>query len=194
MFDFETMNAQLMFGAYRRTTSFFVNTELASTGLPDGRERELLEAVRAQVPESVFTTPFTLPVGGTSEAQRNNLREAIRLMREAGYEVRDRRMVDTRTGEPFRIEMLLNGPTFERHALSFKAALERLGVELTLRVVDTPQYINRVRERAFDAILGSYGQSLLARQRAARLLGLGGPPTGRAPPTAPASRTRRSTR
>lgn len=160
MFDFETMNAQLMFGSYRRTTSFFVNTELASSGLPEGAELAFLETVRGQVPPEVFTTPFTLPTGGTPNAQRDNLREALRLMREAGFEVRERRMVNARTGEPFRIELLLNGPTFERHALAFKASLERLGVDLQLRVVDTAQYINRLRERNFEAILGSYGQSL----------------------------------
>jgi microcin C transport system substrate-binding protein len=160
VFDFETMNANLMFNAYKRTDSYFVNTELACRGLPEGQELALLEAVRDQVPPEVFTTPYTPPIGGTQEAQRTNLREAIRLMGEAGYEVRNRRMVHRQSGEPFRIELLLNGPTFERHALAYKAALDRLGVELALRVIDSAQYVNRIRERNFDAMLGSYGQSL----------------------------------
>lgn len=160
VFDFETMNQQLMFNAYRRTDSFFVNTELASRGLPEGAELAILETVRNDVPPEVFTTPYANPTAGSADAQRNNLREAIRLMREAGFELRDRRMVNARTGERFRIEMLLNGPTFERHSLSYKASLERLGVDLHLRVVDSAQYVNRVRERNFEAILGSYGQSL----------------------------------
>jgi microcin C transport system substrate-binding protein len=159
MFDFDTMNANLMFGAYKRTTSYFVATELAATGLPEGRELAILETVRDKVPAEVFTTPYALPAGGSQENQRNNLREALRLMREAGYQVRDRRQVST-GGEAFRIELLLNGPTFERHALAFKASLERLGVDLHLRVVDSSQYVNRVRERNFEAILGSYPQSL----------------------------------
>ncbi|MEI8145287.1 MAG: ABC transporter substrate-binding protein [Alphaproteobacteria bacterium] len=160
MLDFESMNATLMFNAYRRTDSFWVNTELASRDLPQGLELEILEKVRAQVPPEVFTTPYRNPVGGTQDALRNNLREALRLMREAGFEVRDRRMVNAATGEPFRLELLLNGPTFERHSLAFKSSLDRLGVELSLRQVDSAQYVNRVRERNFEAILGSYGQSL----------------------------------
>lgn len=160
MFDFETMNATLMFNVYKRTTSFFVGTELASSGLPEGAELALLEPLRDKVPAEVFTTPGSLPAGGTSQAQRDNLREALRLMKEAGYEVRNRRMVKASNGEPLRIELLLNGPTFERHALAYKAALERLGVDLSLRVVDSSQYVNRVRDRAFEAIFGSYPQSL----------------------------------
>ena len=160
VFDFETMNANLMFGAYKRTDSFFVNTELAARGLPEGQELAILETVRDQVPPEVFTTPYKPPVGGSQDAQRTNLREAIRLMGEAGFEVRNRRMVNRQSGEPFRIELLLNGPTFERHALAYKTALDRLGVELALRVIDSAQYVNRIRERNFDAILGSFGQSL----------------------------------
>ncbi len=159
MFDFDTMNANLMFGTYKRTTSYFVATELAATGLPDGAELAILETVRDKVPAEVFTTPYALPSGGSQENQRNNLREALRLMREAGYQVRDRRQVGP-GGEAFRIELLLNGPTFERHALAFKASLERLGVDLQLRVVDSSQYVNRIRGRNFEAILGSYPQSL----------------------------------
>ncbi|WP_246088738.1 extracellular solute-binding protein [Phreatobacter stygius] len=160
MFDFESMNANLMFSAYRRTASFFEDTELAARGLPTGQELAILETVRAQVPPEVFTTPYANPVNGSQDAQRANLREAIRLMREAGYEVRNRRMVEIGTGQPLKIELLLNGPTFERHALAYKAALDRLGIELTPRLVDTAQYINRLNERRFDAIIGGYPQSL----------------------------------
>lgn len=160
MFDFETMNAQLMFSAYKRTASFWPGTELASSGLPTGAELAILETVRDLVPPEVFTQPYLNPVSGTPEAQRANLREALRLMREAGYEVRDRRMVHVATGERFRIEMLLGNPTFERHSLSYRASLERLGVELAIRVVDPAQYVNRIRERNFEMILASYPQSL----------------------------------
>ncbi|MCZ0736856.1 extracellular solute-binding protein [Phreatobacter sp. AB_2022a] len=160
MFDFETMNANLMFGAYRRTASYFEDTELAARGLPGPEELAILETVRDKVPPEVFTTPYANPVGGSPDAQRANLRAALALMREAGYEVRDRRMVNVRTGEPFRIELLLNSPTFERHALAYRTALERLGIELTPRTVDTAQYINRLNDRRFDAIVGTYPQTL----------------------------------
>ncbi len=95
-FDFEEMNKQIFFGQYKRISSYFDGTELASSGLPQGRELEILETVRDKVPAEVFTTPYTNPVGGNPEAVRQNLREALRLLKEAGYEVRDRKLVDAR--------------------------------------------------------------------------------------------------
>ncbi|MBN8939217.1 MAG: ABC transporter substrate-binding protein [Rhizobiales bacterium] len=160
MFDFESMNANLMFGAYRRSASFFEDTELAARGLPTGQELEILETVRAQVPPELFTTPYANPVNGSQDAQRANLREATRLMREAGYEVRNRRMVEIRSGQPLRIELLMNGSTFERVALAYKTALDRLGIELAPRLIDTAQYINRMNERRFEALVSSYPQTL----------------------------------
>ncbi len=88
-FDFEEMNKQIFFGQYKRINSYFEGTELASSGLPQGTELQILETVRDKVPAEVFTTPYTNPVGGNPEAVRNNLREALRLLKEAGYEVRD---------------------------------------------------------------------------------------------------------
>ena len=84
-FDFEEMNKQIFFGQYKRISSYFDGTELASSGLPQGGELEILEAVRAEVPPELFTKPYTNPVGGSPEAVRENLREAVRLMKEAGY-------------------------------------------------------------------------------------------------------------
>src|SRR6266481_6776271 len=105
-FDFEEMNKQIFFNQYKRVSSYFDGTELASSGLPQGRELEILETVRAEVPPEVFATPYTNPVGGNSEAVRENLREALRLLKEAGYEVRDRKLVDTRSGTQFALELL----------------------------------------------------------------------------------------
>jgi microcin C transport system substrate-binding protein len=159
-FDFEEMNKTLFFGQYRRTNSYFAGTELASEGLPQGKELEILEAVRDKVPPEVFTKPFLAPVTDTENARRANLREATRLLREAGYEVRDRKLVDARTGEPFKVEFLLANPAFERVVLFYKTALERLGIEIGLRVVDSSQYQNRVRARDFDLIITGWAQSL----------------------------------
>ena len=100
-FDFEEMNKQIFFGQYKRISSYFDGTELASSGLPQGKELEILETVRDKVPPEVFTTAYTNPVGGNPEAVRDNLREALRLLKEAGYEVRDRKLVNAKTGEPF---------------------------------------------------------------------------------------------
>ena len=93
-YDFEEMNQQLSFGEYQRDNSYFDGTELASSGLPEGQELQILETVRDKVPAEVFTTPYKNPVGGNPEAVRNNLREATRLLKEAGFEIRDRKLVD----------------------------------------------------------------------------------------------------
>jgi microcin C transport system substrate-binding protein len=158
--DFEDMNRTLFFNQYKRIESYFSGTELASSGLPTGKELSILETVRDQVPAEVFPKEFKAPTGGTVEARRENLREAVRLLREAGYEIRDKRLVNAKTGEPFTIDFLLVSPAFERIVLFYKPALERLGIGVSLRVVDSAQYQNRVRARDFDMIVTGWGQSL----------------------------------
>jgi microcin C transport system substrate-binding protein len=160
VYDFEEMNKQLFFGQYKRIASYFEGTELASSGLPQGRELEILEAVRAQVPAELFTAPYSNPAGGNPEAVRTNLREATRLMREAGYEVRDRKLVNGKSGEALTIEFLLDDPNLERILLFYKPALERLGVTVTVRTVDNAQYENRLRSWDYDAIMTVWGESL----------------------------------
>jgi len=158
--DFEEMNKTLFYGQYRRCDSYFTGSELASSGLPAGQELEILESVRDKIPAEVFTTPFQNPATNSEEARRTNLRQAARLLREAGYEVRDGKLVNGKTGEPFRVDFLLVSPAFERSILFYKPALERLGIEVSSRVVDSSQYINRTRAREFDIIVASWGQSL----------------------------------
>jgi microcin C transport system substrate-binding protein len=159
-YDFEEMNKQLFFGQYKRIASYFEGTELASSGLPEARELEILEPVRAQVPAEVFTTAYSNPVGGSPEAVRANLREATRLLREGGYEVRNRKLVNTKSGEPLTIEFLLDDPNLERILLFYKPALERLGVTVTVRSVDNAQYENRLRSWDYDAIMTVWPESL----------------------------------
>ena len=168
----------MFYGQYVRIDSYFKGTELAwnwrpegeggteptaqpaaENGLPEGQELAILESVRAQVPPEVFTKPYKNPVGG-AENMRANLREATRLLREAGYEVRDRRLVNAKTGEPFAVEFLLSEPTFERVALFLKPSLERLGIAMTVRTVDESQYENRLRNWDYDVIVASWGESL----------------------------------
>ncbi len=160
MFDFEEMNRTLMFDAYKRTNSYWPGTELAGNDVPQGREKELLEELKDKVKPEVLTTAYTNPVGGTPEAQRANMREALRLFKEAGYELRERKMVQVSTAKPVELELLLGGPTFERHALYYKTMLERIGVTLTVRQIDTSQYVNRLRKREFDMVFMAIGQSL----------------------------------
>jgi microcin C transport system substrate-binding protein len=159
-FDFEEMNKQIFFGQYKRISSYFDGTELASSGLPEGKELEILETVRAEVPAEVFTTAHTNPVGGSPEAVRDNLREGLRLFKEAGYEVRDRKLVDTTSGTPFALELLGEDPSFERVMLFFKPSLERLGVAVTVRTIDPTQYENRLRSWDFDVVVSSWPESL----------------------------------
>jgi microcin C transport system substrate-binding protein len=160
VFDFEDMNKQMFFGQYKRITSYFDGIELASSGLPQGLELEILETVRDKVPPEVFTTVYTNPVSGSPEAIRNNLREAIRLMKEAGWEIRDRRLVNVKTNEHMQIELLVNDPTFERVMLYYKPSLERLGIAVTVRQIDEAQYENRLRQWDYDVIVSSWSQSL----------------------------------
>jgi microcin C transport system substrate-binding protein len=159
-FDFEEINKQLFFGQYQRINSYFFGTELASSGLPEGRELEILETVRADVPPDVFAKPYTNPVGGSSENTRENLREALKLLREAGYEVRERKLVNAKTGAPFEIELLGADPNSERVSLFYKPTLERLGIAVSVRTIDPAQYENRLRSWDFDVIISVWGESL----------------------------------
>jgi microcin C transport system substrate-binding protein len=159
-FDFEEMNKQIFFGQYHRVGSYFEGTELACSGLPQGEELAILETVRDKVPPEVFTTPYTNPVGGSPEAVRTNLREAIRLVKEAGYELRNGKLVNAKSGEPLTVEFLVADPSSERFVLFYKPSLERLGVDVSVRTVDDAQYENRLRQWDFDIITMVWPESL----------------------------------
>jgi microcin C transport system substrate-binding protein len=162
-FDFEEMNKQFFFGQYKRVNSYFEGTELACSGLPQGEELKILEPLRAQVPPEVFTTPYANPVAGTPEKVRANLQEGMRLMREAGYEVRDHKQVNVRTGEVLTAEILglTSDPMgSERFILFYKPALARLGIDVSVRSVDDIQYENRLRDFDFDLIVATWPEAL----------------------------------
>ena len=157
--DFDGMNRTLFFGQYKRTTSYFQNTELASSGLPSGLELEILQSVKDKIPASVFTEANANPEDWSEGLRRGNLRKAAGLLREAGYVIKDGKLVNAK-GEPFTMEILIANPAFERVALFYKPTLERLGIGVSVRQVDTSQYINRLRARDFDMIISGWGQSL----------------------------------
>ena len=159
-FNFEEMNKQIFFDQYKRIASYFAGTELAATGLPAGRELELLEAVRDMVPREVFAKPYANPVNGNPDAVRSNLREALRLLKEAGYEGRDQQLVNAKSGEPYAIEFLAEDPSFQRVFLFYKPSLDRLGIATTVRTVDEAQYENRLRSWDSDIITHSWAESL----------------------------------
>jgi len=158
-FDFEEMNKQIFFGQYKRIASYFEGTELASSGLPQGRELEILNTVKDKVPVELFTEPYANPVGGDPQKVRGNLRESLRLFKEAGYEVKNTRMLNDR-GEQLSVEFLADDPSTERFVLFYKSSLDRLGIAASVRVVDTAQYENRLRQWDFDIIVASWGESL----------------------------------
>ena len=159
MFDFEWMNANLFYGSYTRTTSYFSNSELAAKGLPSEGELMVLSAFRGKLPEALFTTEFRVPSSDGSNSNRENARRALTLLREAGWEVKERRLVNGE-GQPFSFEILLNGPTFERIALPYIQALQRLGIEARVRTIDPAQYQVRMDEFDYDMTTVVIPQSL----------------------------------
>jgi microcin C transport system substrate-binding protein len=159
LFDFEWMNANIFFGAYARTSSYFSNSELASSGLPTGKELAILERVRGRVPEAVFTEEYRLPVTDGSGNNRDGLRRALTLLQQAGWRVQDRRLVNAQ-GQRFEFEILIQGPTFERIALPYVQALERVGMGVRVRSVDPAQYQTRIDAFDYDMTVDSMGQSL----------------------------------
>ncbi|KQS81319.1 hypothetical protein ASG25_07580 [Rhizobium sp. Leaf384] len=159
-FDFEELKRTIFFNEYDRINSFFFPTELASSGLPQGRELEILTELKDKVPPTVFTKPYTNPVGGEPAKLRDNLRKAIGLLKEAGYELKNNQMIETKTGKPLTFEILLDGTTIERVALPFSQNLRKIGIEARVRTVDSSQYTNRWRSKDFDSIYLGWGQSL----------------------------------
>lgn len=157
-FDFESMNRTLFFGLNTRTDSYFEGQELAASGLPEGKELELLEPYRDRLPPELFTEPFTLPVYDTPQAGRQYLREAVQLFGEAGWTIKGGRMVNAQ-GQQFRIEFLGNNPTDEVISTSFVETLKKIGIDASLRIVDPAQYVNRFRAFDFDAVTTSFSQS-----------------------------------
>jgi microcin C transport system substrate-binding protein len=159
-FDFEEANKELFFGQYTRIASYFQSTDLAATGLPSGKELEILEALREHIPPEVLTATYANPISGGSDAVRENRREALRLFKQAGYEVRNSQLVSVANGEPYTIELLGNNPLFERVFLMYKQSLERIGITVTVRTVDETQYENRLRNWDFDIITYAWGETL----------------------------------
>ena len=158
-FDFEWSNKNLFYDQYKRTDSFFENSELASSGLPSPEELLILKPMKKDLPEEVFNKIFIPPVTDSSGNIRNQLREGSKLLNEAGWKIKNGKRINN-SGEELKFEILLISPAFERIVLPFKKNLERMGIEASVRVVDTSQYINRIRSFDFDMFVFSIGQSL----------------------------------
>ncbi len=158
-FDFEWANKAFAYDAYTRTSSYFENSELAAKGLPSLEELKLLEPYRGKEPAELFTQAFSLPKTDGSGEDRENLRKAADLLREAGWTLSNGALVDA-SGRPFTFEIINSDPIFERWVQPFLRNLERLGIRATYRVVDTAQYQNRMNNFDFDMTITVFPQSL----------------------------------
>ena len=158
-FDFEWTNRNLFFGLYERTNSMFENSPLAAHAPPSEAELALLEPLRGKVPEEVFTRPYKASVTDGSGKIRRELRKAARLLREAGYRVKDGKLLDF-SGEPLTIEFLLFEASFNRIIAPYIANLRRLGIEATIRIVDSANFKYRTDNYDFDVIVRRYVQPL----------------------------------
>jgi microcin C transport system substrate-binding protein len=157
-FDFETLKQTVFFGQYERIDSYFFGLSFRSSGLPEGEELEILNTVKDSVPESVFTKPYTNPVSGDAGKLRANLREAMKLLTEAGYKLEGTKLVDA-TGQQLSLEILSFQNSLEPVFQNLVTNLGQIGIEASIRFVDTAQYINRLRSFDYDVIYASWAQS-----------------------------------
>lgn len=148
--DYNWMNQTLFYGAYDRSYSFFQNTDFMATGLPEGDELALLEHYREQLPEAVFTTPFSNPQTDGSGYPRENLLRAQTLLNEAGYIMQDGVRINAQSGEPLTIEFMMRQRTFAKVVASMIRNLQKLGIKASFRYVDDSQYQKRIDKRDYD--------------------------------------------
>lgn len=158
-FDFKWTNKSLFYDQYTRSSSFFSNSYLAAQGLPEGLELSYLEPFREILPKEVFTTALKAPDYKGKRGMRSNLRQALKLLKAAGWEIKDGKLKDA-NNKVFRFEILLVSPSFERVMAPYVANLEKLGMEVDYRTIDPALYTDRVQNFNFDMIVHVYGQSL----------------------------------
>ncbi|HIL23143.1 MAG TPA: ABC transporter substrate-binding protein, partial [Alcanivorax sp.] len=156
--DFEWSNANLFYGQYNRTRSYFQNSDMAATGLPTEAELELLEPLRDDIPERVFTESYEPPKSDGSGRPRANLARAQTLLKKAGYQIREGQL-HSPDGTPVSFQIMLHQPAFERILLPFARNLKALGIDAQVVKVDTSQYVERIRNFNFDMVVSSFAQS-----------------------------------
>ena len=160
LFNFEEANKKLFYDLYVRVGSFFENSELQSKGLPDGRELEILNEIRNEVPPEVFTTEWKNPLNKEPGDFRKQQQAAMKLLNAAGWTLGPDRLLKNAAGEPFVVEFLIDGDTFQRIILPYVQDLGVLGIKASVRVVDSAQYKLREDKRDFDVIVDNFAQSL----------------------------------
>lgn len=158
LFDFEWSNKQLFFSSYKRTNSYFENSEMAAHQLPSEAELKILEPLRGKIPDEAFDQVFQNPVNDGSGVIREQRRKAYQLLTEAGYRIENNRMVGP-DGQPLSFEFMLFQANMERVILPFKRNLAELGIDMQIRRVDVSQFVNRLRSRDFDMTSATWPQS-----------------------------------
>jgi microcin C transport system substrate-binding protein len=162
-FDFEWSNKNLFYGQYIRSRSYFNNSVMEAKGLPDEAELAILNPLKDQIPPEVFTTEYKNPVNENGQDRRKNLREASRLLGEAGWKVTRsgaKNTLQNDKGEQLTIEFVLDSPLFERIVLPYQQQLELLGIGVTVKTFDSALYARRTETFDFDIVVGNFGQSL----------------------------------
>lgn len=155
-FDFDWMNKALFYGANQQPRSFFQNTSYEATGLPTEEELAWLTPLKDKVPVQVFTEEYQPPKTEGSGNNRKNLLLATQLLKEAGWEIKDKILVNTQTGKPMEFELLLLSGSNSLYVLPFQQSLAKLGIKLNVREVDSSQFISRLRSRDFDMLPRPY--------------------------------------
>jgi microcin C transport system substrate-binding protein len=158
LFDFEWTNKTLFYNQYTRAKSYFNNSELGSSGLPQGEELQILNQFKDQLPEEVFTKEFKVPTTNGSGNIRGNIRKAISLLKSAGWNLKSGKMLNNQ-GQQMSFEIMIVSPSFERVILPFQRNLKKVGIEVDIRLVDVQQYIKRIQSFDFDVMVGTFGQS-----------------------------------
>lgn len=158
-YNFEWSNEQLFYGAYQRNSSFFGNSDYASSGLPDEDELALLTPFRDSLPKKIFTEAYTPPTSPDIQSYRKNLIRARDILKNAGFFLRDMQLINPENNTPVEIEFLLVSPNFERVVAPFIRDLKKLGITATMRTVDASQYIKRTETFDYDVIVHWFRQS-----------------------------------
>lgn len=157
--DFDTINRTQSFGLNTRITSYFMGSDLASSGVPQGKELEILNQYKDKLPPELFTQEWKLPAFDTPQAERKILRQAVDLLASAGWVIKGGKMVSAESGAPFRFEILDFRQGAEATLMPYVTMLRKIGIDASLRFVDQSQYVNRINEFDFDMITAALSQS-----------------------------------
>lgn len=164
LFDFAWINRNIFSNAYKRSETHFPNSIMGAQGLPDAAELALLEPFRSELPAELFEKPFHFPSYNGSGQIRSGLREAFRLLKQAGWEFKNDRLVNAKTGAPFILELLTDTPSWQRILLPYAKNLQKVGIDARIRIVDSTQEKVRLDVYDFDMVVYVLPQSSMPGQ------------------------------